>query len=746
MDSVLMILKKRYKWLILLCGIFFGFMVIILNEYKNSDTYIFPLDHLMTNSSYNDGVLTVSENISDGSEVYNTGAFWLSEGFYVFDISYSTSIASRAEIIIDNDQMNSIALLPENNLASIPIIVTHPSDRAKIMLFSDSGSDLSVTEIRMTSDHRIYTDAIYHFILLVIVFIAFVIIVIKLPEIRSYKDVPVFLYIGLFVFVVSFPLLFVEHAGSRLCIDTRSHMLRIEGIAKGLYDGQFPVIIAPNYFNEYGQLTFMYPNVFLYPFALLRFLNVSMTAAYRTMAVSVNILTAVFTYKASCVMFPKRKTRLIVTLLYLVLPYRMMIMLNSVLPVGGGAAGSGIADAFLPLIIAGCYLLINNNNTAIRYLVPGISGVLNSHILSMLIVSCFLLTMLLINIRSVLSQKLSRLIIIVKTIVLTIVINLGFLAIFLIYYFSDWDKKRILWGDFVSALIDVPAVLATPRIWLYITAIFFAFILLYLNKNSMAHTNFIFALELTVIASVVFLMTTRLVPWKSIFELFPTMKVVVLYLQFPDRLYMLFEVLLLFSIMLLYIDISKVENKDVKKNVFVLKKAMPVVLVVLLLLSMYESFSAYFNSSMVLLDRVCGDINTHDQLDYVPVCFTKESYASDTAYLKDSNGNPVYEGVESLSLTKIGTHIDYNYTSHSKDIYGVFQLTYYMGYKAYNENGRELPVVCSDNGRVSVALEEGGPHSIHISFKVKPVFTVLYIIMLAGWVIYITRIFIKPSG
>ncbi len=730
--------KNRYKWVILYIPVFIFLSILILLEYKNSDTYNFRLnEHLMTNSSYNDGIITASGDITDGSEVFNTGSFWLSKGSYTVDIFYDTSVPSYAHIIVDNDQMHTLNLSPENRVQNLSFTVTHPSNRAKIMIFSDSGSDLSIRGIQMTADHRIYTDALYHLFLLIIFSPVFFLLILKLPEIRSCKDIPDYLYLGLFILLASLPLFLVNHGGSRLCIDTRAHMLRIEGLARGLADGQFPVIISPNYFNEYGQLSILYPNLFLYPFAGLRLLNVSMTAAYRTMAVSVNILTAFCAYKASCVIFSSRRSRLLLPLLYLFLPYRMLIMLNSLLPVGGGAAGSGMAAAFLPLILAGCYLLIHNNSSSICYLVAGISGVLNSHILSFLLVSCFLAAMFILNIRLLLSRKASRLMMIIKTVLMTLILNSGMLVVFLSYYFSDWDKKRILWGDFVSGLLDLSSVLHYPRICLYILAIIFALIFLLLKKKKLPRPDLIYITETLLIASFLLILTTRLTPWNFIFEHLPAVKGIVLYLQFPDRLYLMSEPLILFSVIILFTRISEGEG-DIKNDHLHLNRYIPAALLILfLVLSMHESLSAYFKSDILLKDRVCGDINTFDQLDYVPVNFKAESYVSDAAYLSDSEGNPLNEGVDSISYSKLGTHIDYNYTSQSEQLLGVFPLTYYDGYTAYNENMQPLPVQCSDNGRVSVFLEKGGPHNISLSFKVKPLYTILYLIMLAEWLIYL---------
>ena len=80
---------------------------------------------------------------------------------------------------------------------------------------------------------------------------------------------------------------------TRFGIDTRAHLLRLEGDMYGFLDGQFPVVISPNFLNENGELTFLYPSIFLYPFALMRILGASMPFVFRLMCVLINIFTLI---------------------------------------------------------------------------------------------------------------------------------------------------------------------------------------------------------------------------------------------------------------------------------------------------------------------------------------------------------------------------------------------------------------------------------------------------------------------
>ena len=64
--------------------------------------------------------------------------------------------------------------------------------------------------------------------------------------------------------------------------DLLYHITRLEGIYQGLQNGEFPVRINPLQSGGYGNLSpTMYPSLFLYPVAILRFFGVSAMLCYK---------------------------------------------------------------------------------------------------------------------------------------------------------------------------------------------------------------------------------------------------------------------------------------------------------------------------------------------------------------------------------------------------------------------------------------------------------------------------------
>ena len=158
-------------------------------------------------------------------------------------------------------------------------------------------------------------------------------------------------------------------------------------------------------------------------------------------------------------------------------------------------------------------------------------------------------------------------------------------------------------------------------------------------------------------------------------------------------------------------------------------------LCVLIIISTTAAIRSYYRNDKVLYDKVCGNITTFDQLDYAPTEFTPDSYRSDSTYLLGDE-----DALQVMSYSKEGTHIhmEYENISPKQDLYAVFPLTYYEEYAAQSGSGDRDQVLKSDDGRVMVKLEEGGPHALHVYYRVKPLYTVLYSLMLVIWTAYLT--------
>ncbi len=89
--------------------------------------------------------------------------------------------------------------------------------------------------------------------------------------------------------------------------------------------------------------------------------------------------------------------------------------------------------------------------------------------------------------------------------------------------------------------------------------------------------------------------------------------------------------------------------------------------------------------------------------------------------------------MESLSYSKRETHIDYSYISRAEEVYADLPLFYYIGYQGTDENGLDIALRKGSDGHILADLKgDGLQHSIHVRFKVKPLFTVLWLLSLAA--------------
>ena len=130
------------------------------------------------------------------------------------------------------------------------------------------------------------------------------------------------------------------------------HLSRIEGIADGLREGQFPVRIYTQAKDGYGYASSMfYGEILLYFPAVLRLLGVSVQQAYHMYAFAVLFLTAYVAFYALRQIFGSRKVALVGSALYMLAPYHLHNIYTRM------AVGEYAAQAFLLLIPAALCLL-----------------------------------------------------------------------------------------------------------------------------------------------------------------------------------------------------------------------------------------------------------------------------------------------------------------------------------------------------------------------------------------------------
>lgn len=215
--------------------------------------------------------------------------------------------------------------------------------------------------------------------------------------------------------------------------DTGFHLARLESVYQGLCAGEFPVRIGSVQMSGYGSLSaVMYPQLFLYPVALLRFFRVSLMMCYKLLVLGLNMGCALLAYYAVKNICKSEKTGIIASLLYTFSTYRLINVYQR------GALGESLAMTFLPLIMWGIYEVLWGDHRKWYLLALGVSAVLQSHVLSVEMCMFFLVAAVLGRCMQKDRRQLGmRIFAGIKAAVLTIILNLSFLIPFLFFCGED---------------------------------------------------------------------------------------------------------------------------------------------------------------------------------------------------------------------------------------------------------------------------------------------------------------------
>lgn len=215
--------------------------------------------------------------------------------------------------------------------------------------------------------------------------------------------------------------------------DFAFHMMRIEGLAKGLKSGQFPVRVQPGWLNGYGYpVSVMYGDLLLYIPALLRLGGFTLQTAYKLYVLLINAVTVAASYACAKKIGRGWKAGLLGSLVYTLSVYRLVNIYTRC------ALGEYTAMAFLPLVFLGLYLMLHTQEVrrGCLYMIAGYTLILQSHLLS------FEMTVIFSALYCLLCGKkfLWRLGSIIKTAGVTILLNLNFLI-----PFADYMLREDLW-------------------------------------------------------------------------------------------------------------------------------------------------------------------------------------------------------------------------------------------------------------------------------------------------------------
>ena len=275
---------------------------------------------------------------------------------------------------------NDIVLDHRLDSESFVVTLTNPVDDFSIILLYQGEKDISI-EVQL---YRSRMGMIRNCSSILIIFTILELAVVCFYKRPEYKQTILILLIFSFISFLPYLLkgIYPGH-------DFYYHFLRIESIAEGLRNRQFPVYLSPLFIGNYGYpAALYYCDLFLYIPAFFRILGFSFDAAFKIFIYIFNLFSVVFAYISFRDIFRKKDLSFLLTFVYTCAPYRLGdLYIRS-------AVGEYCAITFLPLVVAGFHGICftepynieekrkNPYRKYILFLTIGMSGIILTHLLT----------------------------------------------------------------------------------------------------------------------------------------------------------------------------------------------------------------------------------------------------------------------------------------------------------------------------------------------------------------------------
>ncbi len=641
----------------------------------------------------------------------------LEEGNYQIKLAYTSSEEGNALWIRNHDiQIDSAEIPVGEGELSYELRIDEPTPELQVSVHYAGKGYLELKSVELTAAQPWYRDNWVRVMLVLVAALVLLLmdVLVRTKRLSERMSFEVYVILGIAVLSSSF-LLNKNSVGHG--DDLAYHLTRIEGIAQGLRDGQFPVRIYPDMLSGNGYLNAMYPSLFLYIPAVFRLLGVSYVVSYKLFLIFINFATA-FAMYASIKCFTKSERAVVLgTVLYVFARYRLNNMLVR------GALGETLAMIFLPLVIAGVWQIAAGNQKKWWILVIGATGVIQSHVLSTVVYAVLAVVLLGTCAGKIVREK--RYVELARAAGVTLLLNLGFLVPFLTYYikgnlnlgaltetFAYWVESlnpAYLFGIFRITEDDAGFVrdfaLHLPILCL------FGICLVYSAQNrSVRSERDCFLRRLFVVACVLLFMTTNWFPYEKIHHV-AFLDSLFSMIQFPWR----FEGPAI-GILAITGSVWLTEYQSIERY----SNAIVVALIAMVLIDV-SHWNLQWNQSITSAgtdeDRICADI-IHCTEEYM----VKGDGTFYGGYIVSD------DQVTVQAYEKDGLRIDMMYKVTPGEHWIDLPLMHYIGYSVTNENGEEYTVMTGNAGNIRVLLDNSEWQELHIKYKEPVLFRIAVLI------------------
>ena len=509
--------------------------------------------------------------------------------------------------------------------------------------------------------------------------------------------------------------------------DLPFHLLRIEGIAEGLRDGQFPVRIQPQWMNGYGYpVSVFYGDGILAIAGILRWIGFPLQLSYKIYIFAINFLT--FLIAAYCLKRIVKSEWIALTggVLYTFAPYRLMNLYVR------DAVGEFTAQTFLPLIFVGAWEILTAEKKERKrswlLLAAGMTGIIQCHILSCEIVVLMLgITCLVCWKRTFTKTCLADF---GKAVAATSAINLFFLLPFLDYMMrEEWKVNSQAYGGPIQTagafLSQIFAVFPNGDLGNFsvvegltegrertfaIGIVFVVALALFLKdwrKFKESENRFCLGKYCSISGMILLFMSTIYFPWDFLYEISDVLAVLSSRLQFPWRVLGAATVVLT---VLTCIVLDGKKTRD-RRSCWILSAVM-LGMTVISAGYFYESLSCAKTPVYVADIESFGTFQLGNE-EYLPANLDtkQENFPEGKLWPGDS--------VEIAVREKSGTHYILNCTNLSDQEQTVeLPMTYYRGYEARDkQTGGQILVDSGENCRVRLTLAGNYSGTIQVEYR-----------------------------
>lgn len=470
--------------------------------------------------------------------------------------------------------------------------------------------------------------------------------------------------------------------------DYRYHINRIEALATAIQHFNFLPKVDEFFSGGLGYASSLfYPDLFLYPAAILRVLGVPIIVTYLLTQVGINFLTLTVTFLAGKRLHFSTKNNLIFTFVYVLSSYRLQVLYSR------HDIGELMGMIFFPLVLSELINLKKGNTKEWYVLTFAMVGIGLSHIISLFMMVCFAAMYVILNIKYFWDKD--RIMAIVKAALVSIGLVFGFYAPILEQMadqqFTLKTDPLIFIYQQTQSFTDLVSHSFSNQVFHASTVnvgfVIFVGLVVYSIYNLIRRKN----ISLTLIALFMFISCSDWFPWYQLRDtLFSAF-------QFPWRFFSVISLIVAYFI----------ANDDL--HIFDIKYTTPVLLIGMLILSFalgqftvqaspwrINSYQSYNQISSYLIGA--GHEYLPSEVNYDEV---KENKARTLEY--DSKQIKISD----QKITKNIIKFKFNAKNKSKVVLPLF---YYKGYQA-NVSGSghsTVPALNKQNGYAQIKLSGSG--------------------------------------